>query len=141
MDTSACRCRSKMSDQPVRDHEVRRCRLRRAVEGGLFMSMRNLGFAASDDRVFSRVCSGVPSGMRRSCRILVGHVDSFWVGWHREWEEKAPRPMEFELCSLACRAFNQPRIYVLCCVLYVLGVMRIQSLCNGEVGRGHYLIL
>ena len=80
------------------------------------MSMRNLSFAASDDRVFSRVCSGVPSGMRRSCRILVGHVDSFWVGW----EEKAPRPMEFELCSLACRAFNQPRIYVfmLCTVCF-----------------------
>ena len=37
---------------------------------------------------------------------------SFWMGWHREWEEKAPRPMEFELCSRPCRAFNQPRIYV-----------------------------
>jgi hypothetical protein len=66
------------------------------------MSMRNLSFAASDDRVFSRVCSGMPSGMRSSS---VGF-------WSATGKEKAPRPMEFEFCSLPCRAFNQPRIYV-----------------------------
>ncbi len=52
----------------------------------------------------------------------------FLTRWYREWEEKAPRPMEFELCSLHVAPSNSPNlcIYVLYYVLYY-----ISSLCSG----------
>jgi hypothetical protein len=52
----------------------------------------------------------------------------FWGRWYREWEEKSPRPMEFELCSLHVAPSNRPNlcIYVL---YYVL--CYINSLCSG----------
>ena len=48
--------------------------------------------------------------------------------WYREWEEKAPRPMEFGLGSLhvASRTAQSLCIYVLYYVLYY-----IVSLCSG----------
>ena len=50
-------------------------------------------------------------------------------GWYREWEEKALRPMEFELCSLHVGSSNSPKFMYLCSVLYVL--YYISSLCSG----------
>ncbi len=48
--------------------------------------------------------------------------------WYREWEEKPPWSMEFELCSLYVTSSNNPNlcIYVLYYVLYY-----IISLCSG----------
>jgi hypothetical protein len=52
----------------------------------------------------------------------------FFGRWYREWEEKAPRPMEFESCSLHVASSNSPNLctYVLYYVLYY-----ISSLCSG----------
>ena len=60
----------------------------------------------------------------------------FWEGtlvlflgrWYREWQEKAPRTMEFELCSLHVSPSNGTYlcIYVLYYVIYY-----ISSLCSG----------
>jgi hypothetical protein len=79
--------------------------------------------------VFSRVCSGVLWGM---VVCSVGFWEEtlvlFWGRWYREWEEKVPRPREFELCSLHVASSNRPNlcIYVLYYVLYY-----INSLCSG----------
>lgn len=42
---------------------------------------------------------------------------------YRGWEERAPRPMEFELDSLPCHAFEQTWaiLCITCSVSYVLG--------------------
>jgi hypothetical protein len=55
----------------------------------------------------------------------------FLRGWYRGWEEKAPRPMEFDLCSLHVASSNRPKFKYLYSVLYVLGVIRTL----GGVGR------
>jgi hypothetical protein len=103
------------------------------------MSMRNLRFAASDDRVFSRVCSGVPSGMRRSWSV--GFWWAMWIlfGWDGTGNGKRRRrgPWSSSCVDLHVEPSMSPEFMYLCCVLYVFRVMRIQSLCNGEVGRGH----
>jgi hypothetical protein len=37
----------------------------------------------------------------------------FYLGrWYREWEEKAPRSMEFELCSLHVASSNNPNLCI-----------------------------
>jgi hypothetical protein len=61
----------------------------------------------------------------------------FWEGtlalfigrWYWEWEEKAPRPMEFGLGSLHVASSNGPKFMYLCsvlCLIYYIG-----SLCSG----------
>ena len=69
----------------------------------------------------------------------------FFGGWYREWEEKASRPMEFELCSLLSR-LKQPKFYVfmfciICFISYKQSLqwwfrcMRLQA-CFGSVCVG-----
>jgi hypothetical protein len=44
-----------------------------------------------------------------------GSCVAFWgggAGAQSGWKEKAPRPMELELCSLPCLVCKQPKIYV-----------------------------
>ncbi len=64
------------------------------------MSMLNRNFArVLMTGVFSLVCSGVLRGMRESVVSDSGRRQWFFFGgrWYREWEEKSPRTMEFEL--------------------------------------------
>jgi hypothetical protein len=74
--------------------------------------------------VFSRVCSGVLWGMRESVVSDSGRRQWFfvWGMWYREWEEKAPRSMEFELCSLLLRLQTDQNlcIYVLNYMFYII---------------------
>ena len=72
--------------------------------------------------VFSCVCSGVLWGRGGlQCRILGGVIVSFLGRWYRGWEEKAPRPMKFELCSLHDAPSNRPKfVYLLCIICYIL---------------------
>jgi hypothetical protein len=87
-------------------------------------------FVVFDFGVFSRVCSGVLWGMRESAVSDSGrgHWFFFLGRWYRKYEEKASRPMEFELCSLHVAPSNSQNlcIYVLYYVLYY-----ISSLCSG----------
>ena len=40
--------------------------------------------------------------------------------WYRGWEEKAPRPMKFELCSLHDAPSKSPKIYDLYYMFYII---------------------
>ena len=96
--------------------------------------------------VFSSVCSGVLWGRGGlQCRILGGVIVSFLGRWYRGWEEKAPRPMKFELCSLHDAPSNSPKfMYLLCIICFILykqslqwwfRCMRLQT-CVGSVCVG-----
>jgi hypothetical protein len=116
------------SDQPVRDRCVVFGFVARWKEG--FVSMLNRNFArVLMMEVFSRVCSGVLWGMRESAVSDSGRRQwFFFLGrWYREWEEKAPQPMEFELCSLHVEPSNSPHlcIYVLYYVLYYISAVSV----------------
>ncbi len=91
------------------------------MEGGFSEHDQPQFHETSDDGVFSRVCSGVLGGMRESAVSDSGRRNwFFFLGrWYREWEEKVPRSMEFELCSLHTVTSNRPNlcIYVMCYVL------------------------
>ena len=63
--------------------------------------------------------------------------------WYRGWEEKAPRSMKFELCSLHVAPSNSPKfmICIICFILYNQSLqqwfrcMRLQA-CVGSVCGG-----
>ena len=41
--------------------------------------------------------------------------------WYRGWEEKTPRSMQFELCSLHDAPSNRPKfMYLLCIICFIL---------------------
>jgi hypothetical protein len=67
--------------------------------------------------VYSHVCSGVLWGMWESVVSDSGRRQWFFLlgMWYWEWEEKASRSMEFELCSLYVTSSNRLNlcIYVL----------------------------
>jgi hypothetical protein len=48
--------------------------------------------------------------------------------WYREWEEKAPRTIEFELCSMNVSPSNRPNLCIY--VLYYISY-HINRLCSG----------
>jgi hypothetical protein len=112
------------------ERQVRRVRLRRAVERGLCDHDQPYICAASDDGGPLPCLFRGALGNEGVCSV------GSWEGtlvlslgmWYREWEEKAPRTMEFELCSLHVAPSNGTNlcIYVL---YYVL--CHISSLCSG----------
>jgi hypothetical protein len=73
----------------------------------------------SEDGRWGSSPASVPGALGNEGVCSVG----FWEGtlvlflgrWYREWEEKAPRSMEFQLCSLHVSPSNDPNlcIYVL----------------------------
>ena len=111
-----------------------RVRLCRTVERRLCEYGQQYIYAASDDGGL------LPCLFRGALGNEGVYSVGFWEGtlvlflgrWYREWEEKAPRTMEFELCfrlcSLHVATSNGPNlcIYVLFYVLYY-----ISSLCSG----------
>ena len=47
--------------------------------------------------------------------------------WYRGWEEKAPRTMKFELCSLDDASSNRPKfMYLLCIICFILYTQSLQ---------------
>jgi hypothetical protein len=67
-------------------------------------------------------------GSEGVCRLLPESV-GFWeeslflfLGrWYRGWEEKAPRSMKFELCSLHDTSSNSPKfMYLICIICFIL---------------------
>ena len=63
------------------------------------------------------------------------------VECHRGLKEKALRPMEFDLCSLACRVFKKPQklcVYALYYMFYCSGGFSV-CVCRyvGPVCEGH----
>jgi hypothetical protein len=77
-----------------------------------FMNMFNRNFARLLMRgIFSRLFRGA-LGMRESAVSDSGRRQwfFFWGRWYREWEEKEPWSVEFELCSLHVTSSNSPNL-------------------------------
>ena len=118
MDTSACRCRSDML-RSTGAREVRRVRLRRAVEGGLYEHAQPYIRAALMMGVFSCVCSGVLWGrVGLQCRILGGVIVSFLGGEGEGKRNSRARNAETMRRCFAGRCEFRTALCV-CYILYV----------------------
>ena len=86
------------------------------------MSMLNRNFARLLMRGSSR--ASVPGCFGDEGVCSVGFWEETFVlflgRWYREWEEKAPRPMEFGLGSLHVASSNSPKFVYLCSVLCLI---------------------
>jgi hypothetical protein len=95
---------------------VCRVRLRRAVERGFCEHAQPYIFSASDDGgLLPRLFRGALGNEGvYSVGFWEGTLVLFLGRWYREWEVKAPWPMEFGLGSLHVASSNGPKFMYLC---------------------------